>query len=73
MATEASADRFELRIVRWEGRIRCVYLNDHRIAGGKPWGGGEVVAKFTVSRDDLLSAIPGLSSPATPSQDGKEE
>ena len=35
----------------------CVYLNDFRIAGPKPWGGGETLYSFKVSREDLYKAL----------------
>ena len=34
----------------------CVTLNDYRIAGPKPWGGGKVIKSFTVANDDLERA-----------------
>lgn len=36
---------------------QCVYLNDHRIAGPKPWGGGQVIGRWTVRLKDLKDAI----------------
>jgi hypothetical protein len=41
LITDADLDALvELTVVRWEGHLRCAYLNNFRIAGGKPWGGG---------------------------------
>jgi hypothetical protein len=37
-----------------------VYLNDYRIAGPKPWGGGRVIKTFKVTLKDLIEAIPEL-------------
>jgi hypothetical protein len=51
------AKEHTLKIVEWQGRIRCAYLDDFRIAGGKPWGGGKVVKTFTVTNADLLTAL----------------
>lgn len=34
-----------------------VYLDDHRIAGPKPWGGGTVVREWTVTERDLRAAL----------------
>lgn len=31
----------------------AVYVNDYRIAGPKPWGGGTIVKEWTVQRRDL--------------------
>lgn len=52
---------YELEIVEWEGRLHCVYLNNFRIVGGKPWGGGNTVKSFSLTLADLKSAIPELS------------
>lgn len=57
----------KLQIVKWEGHIRCVYLNNFRIAGGKPWGGGDVVAEFDVTADDLRQAV-GAADPLNDQQ-----
>ena len=39
-----------------------VYLNDTRIAGPKPWGGGTIVKEWAnaVSLDDIAHAIPEI-------------
>lgn len=34
-----------------------VYLNNHRIAGPKPWGGGKIIKSWPVSAKDLKTAI----------------
>jgi len=34
-----------------------VYLNDYRVAGPKPWGGGKVIQKFKADRKDVLTAL----------------
>ena len=47
---------FKLEVVEWEEHIWCVYLNNIRIAGGKPWGGGKIVATFSVREKDLENA-----------------
>jgi hypothetical protein len=36
---------------------KCLCLNDVRIAGPKPWGGGTVVARWSVSRSKIIDAI----------------
>lgn len=52
----------ELVVTRWEGDpAHCVYLNDHRIAGGKPWAGGSATKVFkAVTIRELARAIPAL-------------
>lgn len=52
---------YELQVARWEGRIRCVYLNDFRIAGGKPWGGYEPAATWQITMSDIEGAIPEVA------------
>lgn len=39
----------------------CLYLNDFRLVGPKPWGGGAVIGKWSVTAQDLELAIPGLT------------
>jgi hypothetical protein len=34
-----------------------LYINDYRIAGSKPWGGGKVIAEFEVEQDDIFFAM----------------
>lgn len=43
----------------WSGGT-CYYLNDHRIIGGKPWGGGSCtpIGKFSIR--DLIRALKPL-------------
>ena len=43
-----------------------LYLNDYRIAGPKPWGGGAVIKSWKVRLDDLQRAIPELKQDETP-------
>lgn len=52
----------QMKVVQWNGRLHCVYLNDHRIAGGKPWGGGTVIKSFTVETKDVFAAL-GMPAP----------
>lgn len=35
-----------------------VYLDDYRICGRKPWGGGTTLHSFTVRLEDLRAALP---------------
>jgi hypothetical protein len=51
---------FQLEVVKWEGRLHCCYLNNFRIAGGKPWAGGETVKAWSVPLRDVIKAIPEL-------------
>lgn len=36
---------------------KCVSLNDYRIAGPKPWGGGRIVQSWDVEIDDIERAL----------------
>ena len=59
--SEAKKDpSFKLEVVKWEGSLHCAYLNDFRVAGGKPWAGGEIVKTWNVSLRDLTEAVPEL-------------
>ena len=35
----------------------CVYLNDFRIAGPKPWGGGRTLYSFKVSVQEIEAVL----------------
>lgn len=37
-----------------------LYINDYRVSGSKPWGGGRVIKSFKTSTDDILESL-GLS------------
>lgn len=37
---------------------RCLYMNDTRIAGPKPWGGGTTEKTWVVSCDEIARALP---------------
>jgi hypothetical protein len=34
-----------------------IYLNDYRIAGPKPWGGGKTLKEWTVTTEDIETAL----------------
>ena len=36
---------------------RGLYVADQRVAGSKPWGGGQVIAEFLVDVDELRRAL----------------
>lgn len=39
---------------------KAVYINDYRVAGSKPWGGGTVERSWIANKDDILRAL-GIS------------
>jgi len=49
-----------LAVVKWEGRLRCAYLNNFRIVGGEPWGGGTTEKKWETSLREVIRAFPAL-------------
>jgi hypothetical protein len=52
---------FSLMVIKWNGNpAHCVYLNNHRIVGGKPWGGGDAQASWRFTLEDLQRAFPEL-------------
>jgi len=40
----------------WGCEGNCLVMENYRIAGPKPWGGGRTIQKFHTSEGDLLSA-----------------
>lgn len=50
----------KLTVVRWQDSIHCAYINDHRIAGGKPWAGGTIEKEWDTSLREVIRAFPDL-------------
>ena len=49
-------EMIEINIVQGvEGK--SLYINDHRVAGSKPWGGGKIIQTWKVQKKDLLEDI----------------
>lgn len=36
---------------------KALYVNDYRVAGPKPWGGGTTITEFNVDRSALAKAM----------------
>lgn len=36
---------------------KCLYINDYRVAGPKPWGGGTAIASFEIDNEKLKKAL----------------
>lgn len=34
-----------------------LYINDYRVAGPKPWGGGKIIHRFMVERKDVEKVL----------------
>ena len=61
MTDEELDTPMDLTIIRWEGMLHCAYLNNHRIAGGKPWAGGDTAKEWKgITVRQLARAIPSL-------------
>lgn len=61
LTTAASAKgepTYDLSVIEWHSHLRAVYLNNHRIAGSKPWSGGTEIASFKVTASEIINALP---------------
>lgn len=47
-----------VELVEWQGKIHCVYVNNHRIAGSKPWAGGTIIKTWTTTLGEFTRALP---------------
>lgn len=61
MTNEVATETVTLALVKGVEGIG-VYLNDYRIAGPKPWGGGTTVSKWKVDLADIRRALKGGAS-----------
>jgi len=34
-----------------------LYINSYRIAGPKPWGGGKIINKWKISKEDFINSL----------------
>ena len=34
-----------------------VYINEYRVAGPKPWGGGQVLHRFVTTKEDIENGV----------------
>ena len=60
----SAEERYPIEIIQGVEGF-CIGLNNYRIAGPKPWGGGTVVKRWDVSLADLGRAIPSIDAQAT--------
>ena len=54
--TELKPDEVRIDIIKGVEGL-AIYINDYRICGPKPWGGGEIVKTWKSKLDDVLTAI----------------
>ena len=40
---------------------KSLYINDYRVSGPKPWGGGKTIFEADVTKDELYQAL-GIST-----------
>ena len=58
---QVSEEPFNLVISGFNGNPHhCVYINNFRLVGGKPWGGGNTTARWTFTLKELQRAFPDL-------------
>lgn len=58
--------KIEVEVISGVGG-ECLAINNTRVAGPKPWGGGRVIASWKCTRADLLSAL-GIRAAITKAQ-----
>ncbi len=46
-----------------------LYINDYRVSGPKPWGGGTITNEFRVDREEINKALRLLAEPEKPIRD----
>jgi hypothetical protein len=39
----------------------CLYIDDNRVAGGKPWGGGIITDSFNIDVDEVIKLLTEVS------------
>ena len=73
VARQNKAEKESLDILVVDGvEGPSVYLNDYRIAGPKPWGGGKVLFRFSTTVHDLERALKAKITP-DPNEEPSEE
>ena len=50
--------KVKVTVVRGPTGLLALYVDDVRVAGEKPWGGGAIVKEWMVKREDLLDPDP---------------
>lgn len=54
--------KYELLVCGFENNpARCVYVNNFRLGGAKPWGGGRTTAVWHFSLNELRRAFPEMA------------
>ena len=53
-------EKVTIQIIKWcagkcEGR--SIYINDYRVAGSKPYGGGTIETTWIANKEDILKAL----------------
>ena len=58
-----SADGVIVEIIEGVGGP-CVAINDRRVAGPKPWGGGKVIMRWKTTREQIMASLPNVQDQA---------
>lgn len=59
-------DKVKVTVVQGPGATPSLYVADKRVAGGKPWGGGRVIAEWSVDAADLRALLAAPEPDGTP-------
>jgi hypothetical protein len=52
----AKGDKINICVLQGsEGK--SLYVNDYRVSGSKPWGGGKIIFEADVTKDELCQAL----------------
>jgi hypothetical protein len=52
----AKGDKINICVLQGlEGK--SLYINDYRVSGPKPWGGGKIIFEADVTKDELCQAL----------------
>ena len=54
---EPTEEMVTILIVLGPGDLPCVYINDYRVVGPKPWGGGKVLVEWNIDRSVIEEAM----------------
>jgi hypothetical protein len=60
--SKPKARRIRCEVVKGEGGL-SLYVNDVRVAGPKPWGGGVSLAYWSVDPKDIRDALKAGGTP----------
>lgn len=56
----AKSDKINICVLQGS-ESKSLYINDYRVSGPKPWGGGKTIFETDVTKEELYQAL-GLST-----------